>query len=700
MGGLNGVESFLVSHIYEGVWLAVGRRMWLGLSKVLAWLLKLGILVVSYCSTAVLTALAIFFSSEFAAAAPEVRRVERGNLVMENIPDTPAALRERLRLYQAARGAQLMDFSPDGRSILVQTRFGETGQLHRVDAPQSMRRQITFYDEPVNLAMYRPGKWPQKTILFSRDVGGDEMYQLYLLDERNGNAVRLSDGRTRNTDPVFSRDGKWVAWTSVPADSARYRVMVADANDPKSARAVLEEDGSWAPADFSPDNLTLAVTRDISVGEQEVWLVDLTNGRKSQIKPSPVKVFRGSPRFTMDGRSLFYVSDEDSEFRRVVRYDLRTDDEDVLTPELNFDVDGLQMAPNGRTIAFSVNESGYSRLYLMDTKRGRKTPGPKLPPGEVDNFRFSADSRRLGFTLNGTAGRDAFVWDMGKRPPVQWTDSEVGGLDKSSFVAPELVSYDSFDQVDGKSRQISAFVYRPAGVTVKSPVLLFIHGGPESQFRPNFNAFIQYLVQELKIAVVAPNVRGSTGYGKYFVELDNGAKRMDSVRDIGATLDWVGRQPNLEPRRVAVYGGSYGGFMSYASMIEYDQRLVAGISVVGISNFVTFLSNTSGYRKDLRRVEYGDDRDPKMRETLQRISPLTNVAKIKRPMLIIQGANDPRVPVTEASQMLAAIRANGAEAWYLLAKDEGHGFQQKSNRDAQNAAIAAFLKLKLLGQRM
>lgn len=649
---------------------------------------------------ALLVAVSMSLSVASSVAAPEPRRVERGNLVLENIPEIPAAMRDRLRLYQASRGASLMDFSPDGRGLLIQTRFGETNQLHRVDAPLGMRRQVSFHDEPVNFAMYRPGRWPQTTILFSRDTGGNELFQLFLQNERNGQIVRVSDGRSRNTDAVFSRDGKWLAWTSVASDSPRYRILVADANDPKTARVVLEEDGSWSAGDFSPDGLTLAVTRDISVSEQEIWLLDLTNGRKVQVRPSPVKIYRGSPTYGPDGKSLFYISDEDSEFRRVVRYDLRTDDEEVLTEDIDFDADSLEISPNGRTIAFSVNDKGYSRLFLMDTKQGRKTPGPRLAPGEVEGFRFSPDSRRLGLTLNGTAGRDVFVWDLGKRSPVQWTDSEVGGLDKSQFVTPELVSYDTFDTVDGKPRQISAFVYRPTGVTTRTPVLIYVHGGPESQFRPNFSAFIQYLVQELKIAVVAPNVRGSTGYGKYFVELDNGPKRMDSVRDIGATLDWIARQPSFEPRRVGVYGGSYGGFMAYASMIEYNTRLIAGVSIVGISNFVTFLNNTSGYRRDLRRVEYGDERDVKMREFLQRISPLTNVSRIKRPMLIIQGANDPRVPATEASQMLAAIRKNGAEAWYVLAKDEGHGFQKKSNRDAQNAAIAAFLKLKLAGQRL
>ncbi len=632
-----------------------------------------------------------------AASAADVRRVEKGNLVLENIPDTPAWLRERLRLYQAARGSVFFDFAPDGPGILIQTRFAETNQLHKVDAPLAMRRQITFYDEPVNSAEYRPGKWPKRQILFSKDYGGNELFQLYLVDEKTGDVVRISDGKSRNTSAVFSRDGKWIAWSSVASDSARYRIMVADASDPRKVRQVLEEDGSWAPGAFSPDDQTLAVVRTNSVNDQQMWLLDLTNNRKAQIKPSPVKVFRGSPVFSADGRSLFYISDDDSEFRHVARYDLRTDDEDALTTDLAWDVEAMDLAPNGRTIAFSVNEGGVSQLYTIGAGGGRRAAGPKLAPGELENLKFSADGRRLGYTLNGTAGRDAFVWDLGKRPPVAWTDSEIGGLDKSAFVAPTLVQYDTFDDVDGKKRRISAFVYKPKSV-VRAPVLISIHGGPESQFRPNFNAFIQYLVQELKIAVVAPNVRGSTGYGKYFVELDNGTRRADSVRDIGATLAWIGAQADLDARRVAVYGGSYGGFMSYAAMIEYNDRLAAGISVVGISNFLTFLNNTSGYRRDLRRAEYGDDRDGRTREYLQRISPLTNVARIKRPMLIIQGGNDPRVPATEATQMLRAIRANKAEAWYMLAKDEGHGFQKKVNRDAQNAAIAAFLKLKLLGQ--
>ncbi|MCB0586764.1 MAG: S9 family peptidase, partial [Phaeodactylibacter sp.] len=220
--------------------------------------------------------------------------------------------------------------------------------------------------------------------------------------------------------------------------------------------------------------------------------------------------------------------------------------------------------------------------------------------------------------------------------------------------------------------------------------------GPESQYRPGFSPIFQYYLKELGIAVIAPNVRGSAGYGKNFLKLDNGYKREDSVKDIGKLLDWIKEQPELDESRVAVMGGSYGGYMVLSSMAHYNGRLRCGVDIVGISNFVTFLENTKSYRRNLRRVEYGDERDPHMRRHLERISPTTNAHKITRPMLIVQGMNDPRVPVSEAEQMLRAIRNNGGEAWYLLAKDEGHGFRKKPNRDYYNKAVILFLQRYLL----
>jgi dipeptidyl aminopeptidase/acylaminoacyl peptidase len=649
---------------------------------------------------ALAAAVVILLSNVLIADAQPVRRIEKGNLVIEGVPETPPGLRERLRLYQAARGAEFMDFAPDGRGVLIGTRFGETNQLHRVDVPNGMRRQITFYDEPVATALYRPAdRGGKHTILLQRDTGGNEIFQLYLLDEKSGDVSRLSDGKSRNTDAVFSRDGRFVAWTSVPTDSSRYRILVSEFGKPDAPDKVLEEDGTWTASAFSPDNGTLAVVKDISVSESQIWLIDLDAGTKTQLDPSPAKVFRQQPRFSSDGRYLFYISDENSEFRRLIRYDLHEGRKDVFSGNLSWDIERFEISPDGRTLAFEVNAGGTSEVDVWDIRRGRKIGSPRLPPGEVENLKFSRDSRSLGFTLNSTTGRDVFAWDLRGRRLTQWTDSEVGGLDKSAFVTPQLISYPTFDQFDGRTRAIPAYLYKPAGAG-PFPVLIYIHGGPESQFRPNFNAFVQYLALELKIAVLAPNVRGSTGYGKAYVELDNGTKRADSVKDIGAALNWIAAQRDLNAQRIALYGGSYGGYMTYATMVDYNDKIAVGISASGISNFATFLTNTSGYRRERSRVEYGDERDAQTRDYLEKISPLTNAARIKKPLFIIAGGNDPRVPASEAEQMLRAVRANGADAWFLLAKDEGHGFQKKSNRDAQNAAVAAFLKLKLLGQRL
>ncbi|MFW5660770.1 MAG: alpha/beta hydrolase family protein [Oceanicaulis sp.] len=268
---------------------------------------------------------------------------------------------------------------------------------------------------------------------------------------------------------------------------------------------------------------------------------------------------------------------------------------------------------------------------------------------------------------------------------MRWTQSEVGGLDASSFVEPELITYESFDGLE-----IPGFYYRAEGEGPR-PVIIDIHGGPESQERPGFNTSIQYWVNELGVSVITPNVRGSSGYGKDYVAMDNGFNREDSVRDIGALLDWVAGQPELDSERVVVYGGSYGGYMVLASMTHYSDRLAGGINIVGISNFVTFLENTNGYRRDLRRAEYGDERDPEMRAHLEAISPANQAERITAPLFIIQGANDPRVPASEAEQILAAVRAEGGDPWYLLALDEGHGFAKKSNRDFQRQAETMFL---------
>ncbi len=630
------------------------------------------------------------------AWAGDVQRVERGMLVTENVPETPTALKDMLLQYQNVRGASFSDWTPDGKSILIATRFGDAAQLHRVDMPLGLRRQLTFFPEPVGGGTYRPGGGA-RTILYGKDRGGDENFQLYLMDEREGASTMITDGTSRNGGGTFSEDGSLIAWSSVAKDSQKYKILVANGRAPKEPRIVLDEDGAWSPVAFSPDNSKLLVRRGVSVNESYLHLIDLKTGARTQVNPSSKQISYGDAEFSADGQSLFVVSDEDSEFSRLVRISLKDGQKTLLSGAIKWDVDGFDITRDRKTLAYVTNEDGVSRVYIINAASGARLPSPELPTAVFSGAGFSPDGTKLALSLsNAQTSGDVWVWDLKARKLTRWTESEVGGIDPSTFVQPRLVSWPTFDQVDGKPRMITGFLYQPAGPG-PHPVMISIHGGPESQSRPGFSSNIQMMVKKAGLAVILPNVRGSTGYGKTFVNLDNGRLREDSVKDIGALLDWIATQPNLDKSRVVVSGGSYGGYMSYAVMTHYNDRLAAGISVVGISNFVTFLNNTSGYRRDLRRVEYGDERDPEMAKFLQSISPLTHASKITKPMFIVQGLNDPRVPYTEAEQMLKAIRSNGQEVWFMMAKDEGHGFAKKANQNAQQEATMLFLE-KFLGK--
>jgi dipeptidyl aminopeptidase/acylaminoacyl peptidase len=312
----------------------------------------------------------------------------------------------------------------------------------------------------------------------------------------------------------------------------------------------------------------------------------------------------------------------------------------------------------------------------------------------LGGLEWHKNNRDLMFLVSSARSpTDAYVLDADTGKVERWTESETGGLNPATFAEPELVRWTSFD-----GRTISGFLFRPpAGkFTGKRPVIVNIHGGPEGQSRPSFNGRLNYFINELGCALIFPNVRGSTGYGKEFVTLDNGFKREDSVKDVGALLDWIGKQDGLDADRIMVTGGSYGGYMALAVATTYDDRIRAAVSVVGISNFVTFLERTESYRRDLRRVEYGDERDAKMREFLTRIAPLNNASKITKPLFVVQGRNDPRVPYTEAEQMVETVRRNGTPVWYLLAKDEGHGFSKKRNADYLFYATVLFIQEHLL----
>jgi dipeptidyl aminopeptidase/acylaminoacyl peptidase len=412
-----------------------------------------------------------------------------------------------------------------------------------------------------------------------------------------------------------------------------------------------------------------------------------------QINPSDSAISYGSVAFGPGGDTVYFTSDEEGQYQSLYRYDLETGEKENLTQGIDADVGGLVFSDDGKHYAFVTNEAGRSGLYVRRVRGDRDVNVPEIPAGVIGGMEFSPDSKSLAFSLNAaTSPGDVYSFAVGGRSElVRWTESEVGGLDTESFAEPEFFEYSTFDEVDGEPRQIPAFMYRPEE-DGPHPVIISIHGGPEGQSRPYFSSTYQSWVEELGAAVILPNVRGSTGFGKTYVTLDNAMKRKDSVADIGALLDWIEEQPDLDSDKVVVYGGSYGGYMVLASMVDYNDRLAGGVDIVGISSFITFLENTSDYRRDLRRAEYGDERDPEMRAYFEEIDPLNNADKITKPLFIIQGLNDPRVPASEADQILEAVRANGGEAWYMGAKDEGHGFSKKSNRDAMTEAVYLFLQ--------
>jgi dipeptidyl aminopeptidase/acylaminoacyl peptidase len=614
------------------------------------------------------------------AAAPA--RVERGQLVLENIPDTPAAVRERLRQFVNTRSASFQDFTPDG-GMLIATRFGDAAQLHKVAMPMGARTQLTFYREPVAGGGVRPGGSGE--VFFVKDVGGDENFQGFLFNPVTGLTAQVTEPGTRNQGFAISDDGKTIAWARSTRDDPNADILIASADAPHGRRVALEGTGAITPIDFSADGKSLLLGEYVSITKSKRFVLDVQSGAMRELAADLSVSFDGG-EFTPDGKGIILVTDEGGDFARIVRLDLASGARTPITPvNLGWDVEAFDVAKDGRTLVYSVNEAGLSKLRLMDLRTGRALPAPDLPAGILGGLGFDEVGGRLGFTLNSaTAPSDAFVWDLRARKLTRWTQSEVGGLNPQSFTAPTLIEWPSFD-----GKKITGFQFLPKGAG-PHPVIIQIHGGPEAQYRPGFSPTIQYWVNELGVAVIAPNVRGSTGYGKAFVDLDNGKLREDSVKDIGALLDWIEKQPNLDKSRVIVYGGSYGGYMVLASMVHYNDRLAGGVNIVGISNFVTFLENTAGYRRNLRRVEYGDESNPDMRTFLQTISPLTNARKITKPLFIVHGANDPRVPASEAEQILSAVRSNGGRTWFMLAKDEGHGFAKRPNQEAQREAETLF----------
>lgn len=624
--------------------------------------------------------------AQLPAAVPTHR--EHGNLILEGVPPLDTAMAARLTRYEQSRQATFLDWQADG-SMLIATRFGEVEQVHRVAAPLGMREQLTFSPEPVSAA--RAPRASGSGFVFLKDLGGDENAAIYYYAD-DGSVRQLTTGNFVHGSPVWAHDGKHVAFYGNERDGVSYDVYVVDVTNASAPRLVVGgQQDTWYPLDWSADDRKLLLWKYISIGESYLYIADVATGTVTPVDDSGRKIGIRIARFAPDGRGIYLVSDEDGEFAQLRYLDPVTHEARRVSTDVAWDVEAFDVSVDGHYVAYVVNEDGHSRLTVLDTLQKLELTPPGLPDGQISNLRFDRTGKRLAMSADSAqAPRDVYVYDLGKSALERWTKSEVGPLDVNTLASAELIRYPTWDRVNGKQRMISAYVYRPRSAG-PCPVVIDIHGGPEAQYRPHWDPFIQFLVNELGYAVIAPNVRGSLGYGKTFVKLDDGVLREDAVRDIGSLLFWIGLQPAFDRNRVVVMGGSYGGYMALASLAAYSDRLRGGIDVSGISNFVSFLGSTAPYRRDLRREEYGDERDAKMRVFLNRISPLNNAAQIRRPLLIVQGLNDPRVPASESQQMVYRIRSKGGEVWYVEAKDEGHGLRKKANQDVYLQTAAMFL---------
>ena len=611
-------------------------------------------------------------------------------LTADGIPPVPEQLAAATRPYMEFRTAGFRGWNPADRSMLIATRFANVSQLHSVAGPLGMRRQISFEPEPLG------GSWSPKgdVLVVSKDNGGDEFFQLYTL--ANGRLTLLTDGKSRNSFDGWDKEGRQIGYSSTRRNGTDNDLYVMDPRNPASNRMVAQvQGGGWGFSDFAPGGQRAAVIEYVSITKSNPYLLDIASGRMTPIGDHSKAISYGELQFAPNG-TLWATSDENSDVLRLGRLDPATGRFTPVSPQSRWEVEEFEISHDGRTIAYVLNEAGSSRLYLLDVASGRVRAVTGLPAGTIGGLEF-APWGPLGFTLTSAQSpSDAYSLAPASLRITRWTESETGGLDPRANVDPELVEVTSFD-----GEAVSGFLYRPDARRFpgRRPLIVNIHGGPESQARPGFLGRNNYLLNELGIAIFYPNVRGSSGYGKRFVSLDNGPfQRENSVRDIGAFLDRLQGDAAIDPNRIAVTGGSYGGYMCYASSIFYGSRLRGALCNVAISNFVTFLENTQSYRRDLRRVEYGDERDPAQRAKLMEISPLTRINEIRLPLFVIQGANDPRVPKSEADQIVSAVRANGQEVWYLVGENEGHGFAKKENQDYQFWTTLMFWQRNLLAQ--
>lgn len=639
------------------------------------------------------------------AAAVTQRLVNDGQMVLEDIPPIPGPLAERLDRFQQLRSTTMLEWTARGNDMYVRSRYEGVNQLQLVKRAGGKRQQLTQYAEPIREVVRQHDG---EMLAFTMDSGGSGFTQIYLLDPADGDVRQLTDTPDAlNNRMVWDYSGRQLAMRSTRRNGSSNDIWLLDIDAPEEARLILAvDDGAlWKPVAFSRNDRLLLVQQYSSITDSRIHLLDLETGVLRELVGLPdERSSNVAIAFDEDDEGIFFISNQRGQSAEIGWAPLDPAGEvRWVENSVNSDITGFELSPDAQHGAFFTNDSGISRLYLFNARQFTFREARGIPIGVASNLRFSPNGRRLALTISTpTSPGDVYAFRLsrfGTKPGRlrQWTSDSVAGLSAEDLVVPSLSSFPAPGLTPDGTLQMPLFVYRPRS-PAPHPVVIYIHGGPESQFRPNFNATVQMWASDMGVAVLAPNVRGSLGYGREYLSLDDGKQRESAVRDIGALLDWIATQDDLDENRVAVYGASYGGYMALASAVHYSDRLVGGVNRAGISNFVSYLENTADFRRDQRRFEYGDERDPEMRAFLESISPLNNVEQIRIPMLIVQGQNDPVVPVSESEQIVAALRAQGQPVWFMKALNEGHRYEKKENRDVYQQVTYMFLQRYLLGR--
>jgi dipeptidyl aminopeptidase/acylaminoacyl peptidase len=622
-----------------------------------------------------------------AAAAEEI--APNVNLEVQGIPRIPAMLAWQVKKYSGAYGLPLAGWDQDKRELLLKG-ISSVAWVSRIKTPEATPQTWLYLREGNIYDVYFQ---PQgKFLIYNRDVNGNEAFQMYCYDVQKRTSTLLTDGKARSTEPVWSRAGTRIVYSSSPPGNNGVNLNWVNPLDPTSNRVLVTSTGNYLKAyDWSPDDAFVVYCEFVGNTHSKLWRVEMATGKTNLLTPPDEVAYYSEPQFSADGTGLYVITDRESDVRRLAYLDLATKQFRYLTNDEKWNVEEFRLSPDGKNLAVVRNEAGLSRLSVLHLESNQTKAITALPDGIISDLYWHQNSVDLAFNLKSfRTPNDVYSADVNDGKVTQWARSAQAAA--GTLAAPEAMQWKSFD-----GRWITGFLARPpASFRGKRPVIIDLHGGPTEQYRPAYGYEENFFINELGVAKIYPNVRGSSGFGKTFQSLDDGLKREDAVKDVGALLDWIKTQPDLDADRVLVQGASYGGYLALSVAANYSSRLGGVISDSGMTNLATFLARTEGWRRDIQRAEFGDERDTKTKAYLERIAPLHNAQNIKCPVLIVQGKNDPRVPVSEAEALVQALKKRKMPVWYLLGKNEGHGFADAANRDFQLYASILFTQAYLL----